>query len=226
VTEEKPADSVAAPHPGQLRVIIHPSRTHRLTLLDTSLLSVKSGLIVHGCNAQGRWLTSLGRAVREKWPAAYKKYQEQRPKLRQTIGRFGSVTYGTLQMGSISWIEPEENLWVVSAVTQFHKSTPGTRQVSYDAIAEVFRKISLLALEISQQRGWLPPIHMPAIGAGAAGGDARVVLELISQVVPPEIPIFLHMPRSLYHYGVDTSQAPLTWDDADGRRQRYTRVNQ
>jgi O-acetyl-ADP-ribose deacetylase (regulator of RNase III) len=132
-----------------------------------NLLSVKEGLILHGCNAQGVMGSGVAKAIRDTYPQAYADY---RAKYEAQGNRLG--------LGQIVWtrISMNPKLAIGNAVTQeFYGRDPKVRYVDYEAVRTVFNKAGILA-----RREGLS-VHYPQIGAGLGNGDWGVISAIIHE---------------------------------------------
>lgn len=127
-----------------------------------NILSVKSGFIVHGCNARGVMGGGVAASIRSKYPQAYEDY-------RQEFERSG------LKLGTcvITDIDAAQGLYVANAITQENFGNDGRKYVSYEAI----HKAMSIVAEEANDRGL--SVHYPLIGAGLAGGNWGVIQPVI-----------------------------------------------
>ena len=129
-----------------------------------NLLDVESGIIVHGCNMQGKFGSGLALQIKHKWPECYKAYKQQLPlkKLGETI-----------------WYPVNEHLWVVNALTQEFYGRDSLRcYLSYLALKDCFDYIINYAVRTDQN------IHLPdMIGCGLAGGNRDTVVKTMKFLV-------------------------------------------
>ncbi len=128
-----------------------------------NLLNVTSGIIAHGCNAQGVMGSGVAKGIREKFPTAYRYYRDQ-----YTSGYQSSLGLGDVQIVSVV----PKTLYVANLITQEFYGTSGNRYVSYDAVDECFD--NLFARNIPKQI-----VNIPKIGAGLGGGDWSVIESII-----------------------------------------------
>jgi O-acetyl-ADP-ribose deacetylase (regulator of RNase III) len=129
------------------------------------LLSVPSGHIVHGCNAQGVMGSGVALAVKNKWPAVFVAYQKE-------------YRANGLPLGSVHSVHVEPDVFVWNAITQNLFGRSGFRFVSYDAIQECFEQINEHVGASAFKE-----IHIPLIGAGLGGGNWEIIREIIEQTV-------------------------------------------
>lgn len=124
-------------------------------------------LIIHGCNCFCTMGAGIAKSIKQKFPEAYKADLETEKGDKSKLGK-------------ISWAKIETQngeLIIVNGYTQFNWRGSG-RKVDYEAIREVFRKVKN---EFSGLR-----IGYPAIGAGLAGGNWKIISEIIEEELKGE----------------------------------------
>lgn len=121
-----------------------------------NLLDVTSGIIIHGCNAQGVMGSGVALSIKQKYPQVYEDYKHSGRYLGQSIR---------------TWVS--DDLLVISAITQQNYGRDGRRYVNYAAIAKVFDEA------ISVASAYDHVLHFPKIGAGLGGGDWRIIEQII-----------------------------------------------
>jgi O-acetyl-ADP-ribose deacetylase (regulator of RNase III) len=132
------------------------------------LLYTECDHILHGCNAQGVMGAGVAKAIKDRYPEAHRDY----------IDAYNSRG---LDLGDIIFSVQSDGKVILNAITQkYYGRDPSTVYVSYWAIAEVFRKIELSAIE---------KIALPKIGAGLAGGDWNVIEAIIENELKRTKPI-------------------------------------
>lgn len=139
------------------------------------VLSVSTGIIVHGCNCLSAMGSGIAASVKERFPTAYEAYIKQ------------AKTEG-LKLGNISYVEVSTDKFIVNALTQrnvYPQSSDYTndRYTSYDAIVECFNKVNLLAKHLKTNRSSSPVIYFPLIGAVRGGGDWKIISYLIDSTI-------------------------------------------
>lgn len=130
------------------------------------LLSVKQGILVHGCNALGVMGAGVALAIRKRYPECYERYRKQHITAGLSLGEL--VLYEVPNEGA-----PE--LIIANAITQQNVGTE-QRQVDYEAVDRCFESVAKLARERH-----LEDIHFPLIGCGLAGGDWGVIEPIIAE---------------------------------------------
>lgn len=118
-------------------------------------------VIVHGCNCMNVMGAGIAKQIAHRYPAAYQADQATVRGAYEKMGRYTSAVV-TRPDGS--------ELVVVNAYTQYSIQGPQPR-VSYSAVREAFSKI---AMDFPTSR-----IGLPMIGAGLAGGDWDVLVNII-----------------------------------------------
>lgn len=135
-----------------------------------NLLDVTSGLIVHGCNAQGVMGSGIALQLKQRYPGMFSQYVED-------VNRWSHQgTQRHLCMGKVSWYF-HDDLVIASCITQKFYGKDGAKYVSYDAIDECASEID----DITSIGGLanVDHIHLPKIGAGLGGGSWDVIAEIL-----------------------------------------------
>lgn len=134
----------------------------KIKYLQGNLLDVDSGVIAHGCNAQGVMGSGVAKFVRDKYPEAYKKYNQ-----------FCVDTDDNI-LGSIVWYAPKSDLYIANCITQEYFGAGPSRYVSYDAIDVSFALINDKLKVLPKKT-----LHIPKIGAGLGGGNWDIISSII-----------------------------------------------
>ncbi len=144
---------------------------------DGDVLSVKSGIIVHGCNGWGVMGSGVALGVKTRFPGAffaYRKAFEQRVDEGFTNLELGSITFHKADFNPAF---SKDSKIIVNGVTQLNYGRDkNTVYVDYDAMREVFRKVNELALGFG-----IEEVHFPLIGCGLANGDWATVSGIIDE---------------------------------------------
>ncbi len=128
---------------------------------------LKSGIMVHGCNAQGVMGSGFAGFLRSKYPNVFSVYQSEYQKKKH------------LDLGTITYYSPDKQLYIVNGITQEFYGRDGKRYVDYHAVRKVFQNVRKLAHEVK-----VYDIHFPLIGCGLAGGDWEVISKIIEEELP------------------------------------------
>lgn len=130
-----------------------------------NLLECSEPWIVHGCNAQGVMGSGVAKAIKQKYPSAFRAY------------RAAEEVRG-LTLGDLSWAEQDDGVLVFNAITQEFYGRENKCYVDYNAIREVVLGLNHLA------NTWgVIGVHvaMPKIGAGLGGGDWNFIATIIEE---------------------------------------------
>lgn len=131
-----------------------------ITLAEDGIFNV----IIHGCNCFHTMGAGIAKEIKDRYPEAY-------------VIDTNTTKYGDPEkLGDYSWIRTtcertENSFIIINAYTQFR---PG-RNVDYDAIRSVFRSVHENFLYSSK-------IGFPKIGCGIAGGNWRIVSQIIDDI--------------------------------------------
>lgn len=124
-------------------------------------------VIIHGCNCMCTMGSGVAKQVRQYYPEAYKVDQ-------------CTVVGDKLKLGGYSSCEvrhrfhPCKLVTIINAYTQYDYGYDNKLRFDYSALECVLQKIK-------KQFGYLK-IAMPKIGAGLAGGDWKIIEQIINKV--------------------------------------------
>ncbi len=124
-------------------------------------------LIIHGCNCFCTMGAGIAKTIKQKFPEAYE------ADLNTEKGEQS-------KLGTISWAESKTQsgkLIVVNGYTQFHWRGTGVK-ADYEALRKVFK---IVKEQFSGTR-----IGYPAIGAGLARGDWKIISKIIEEELSGE----------------------------------------
>ena len=96
--------------------------------VNGDLLDVTSGIIVHGCNAQGVMGSGVAKAIKQKYPGAFRTYQDAH-----------QSTPGGLKIGEVVW-HVQDGIKIANAITQEFYGTE-KRHVNYAAVVKCFTEV-------------------------------------------------------------------------------------
>lgn len=138
------------------------------------LLAHPKGLIVHGCNTQGKMGSGVALAVKNRYPEAYQAYM---------LCHEGP---GRLELGQIIHAQVGPDRYIVNAMTQIFFG-PGQRHTNYEAVAVAFENIREEAHRLQ-----VTEIAYPLIGAGLGGGNWRIIDTIIDETLRGEFDQYLY----------------------------------
>ena len=168
-----------APYPGHLypRVvgIVRPTNesAHQTATIQylrgdaTMPRGTTPRLIVQVVNDKAiTWGKGFSVAVRKQWPHAQKEF---------TQWIFANKL--EFKLGNAHFVKLEESLELASLVAQHGYGPSLFPRIQYSALETCLSKIAVRAKETSAS------VHMPRIGSGEAGGDWKIVAELIDETL-------------------------------------------
>lgn len=133
----------------------------------TQLRGEGSKIISHIVNDKAStWGAGAARAIGERWPAAHSDFRNW------TMARREEFELGTVHEFNIS-----DNLAVVSMVAQHGYGESLKPRIRYAALRDCLSKLSEIA--VSRHAS----VHMPRIGTGFAGGNWRVIEDLVVEAL-------------------------------------------
>ena len=151
---------------------------YNYTIKHGDALAVDTGIIVHGCNCWGVMGAGIAAQVRSRYPTAYEVYMKK----HSTDG---------LKLGEITSAEVAPNKIIVNANTQFNCGGD-RRYVNYEAVAECFEAVKMLARLMEGAGHPKLDIVFPMIGAGLAGGNWTIIETIILETIKNEFPMVLY----------------------------------
>lgn len=132
---------------------------------------------MHGCNAQGKMASGVAKAIRKRWPLAYKAYME-----------WMNLWGGDRMLGSIAWYHHDRILHVANAITQEFYGKDGKRYASPRAVYLALRQVASFTNAMNL------PLYLPRIGCGLGGltweQDVEPLLKEI-ETLYPDLTIFV-----------------------------------
>lgn len=143
----------------------------------SNICEVKSGIIVHGCNAQGVMGSGVAKQLRAKYPDIFSSYTKHLEVYKDLdVNPLGSVNYAIIDSGLV----------IANAITQEFYGRDGSKYVSYIAIKECLKSVAEFATARNMS------IHIPyLIGAGLGGGDEEKILRIIETKLK-DSDVYLH----------------------------------
>jgi O-acetyl-ADP-ribose deacetylase (regulator of RNase III) len=124
--------------------------------------------IIHGCNSRGAMGSGVAKAIRDKYPQAYRDYSD-------------CYNNSGLELGTVVVSVQDDGKVIHNAITQQDfGSDPSRVYVSYWAIANVFRHIESWGIK---------EIALPQLGAGLARGDWNVISSIIENTLVNTKPV-------------------------------------
>lgn len=140
-----------------------------LTVKRGDILNAEQGLILHQVNCQGVMGSGVAKAIRNKWPVVYQKYNR--------ICAANCANEGEGLLGLFQRVAVGEGMWVGNLFgQQFYGRNPGSRYTSYDALDAALETAAGFCREHN-----ISMVHYPMLGAGLGNGNWNVIQCLIQQ---------------------------------------------
>ena len=133
----------------------------------SDITKVTSGIIIHGCNAQGVMGSGVAKQLRAKYPDIYQDY---------LVGLNIAMLRKENPLGQVyfSWVGPD--LYVANAVTQEFYGRDGRQYVDYLALEQAIDR----TVEFASRKDLA--VHVPyLIGAGLGGGSEKTILDIFAK---------------------------------------------
>jgi len=130
--------------------------------LKGDVLTIESGIIVHGVNTCGAFGSGIAGQIRKQYPAVHKRYEKE-------------VKNGDFILGEISAVMVGPDKVIINAATQPTFGYDGKQHVDYDAVRECFKKVERVATFFDL------PVHYPMIGCGLGGGKWEIIGPIIDE---------------------------------------------
>lgn len=139
-----------------------------------SVLTLKNGIIVHGCNSKGKMNSGIAKSIRATYPGAYRVYMQEFYKNGLFLGGVTYYRHPAAADGS--------QIVIANAITQENYGREkDVVYVDYQAVSACFDDIARTA-RIMQL-----PVHFPLIGCGLANGIWPEVSVRIETALGPDI---------------------------------------
>lgn len=136
-------------------------------------------IIIHGCNCQCRMKSGIAKEIAERIPEAVEADKDAHKKGWNKLGLY-SYTNKVRSWSKEDVGMPSDFFGVFNAYTQEYWGT-GVRQVDYEAVRFVFRKIAKDITTEDKANNTTARIGYPKIGCGLAGGDWDIISKIIDE---------------------------------------------
>jgi len=118
--------------------------------IEKDLTTINSGIVAHGVNCSGAMNSGVARAIRNRWPLAYERFQKH-PKGHAVLGQ-----------ADIVYI-PDEEIIVANCYTQVFYGYGGGKYADPGAIQKSLARV----FQIANLHAY--PVYIPKIGCGLGG---------------------------------------------------------
>ena len=139
-----------------------------ITYIKGNLFERGEQVIIHGCNAKGKFRSGVAGVIRAMYPKCYDAYYTH------------YLAHG-LKVGELIPYHDPSGLVIYNAITQPSFGYEGNQYVDYQAIETAMLKCDAI---VNSGR-----IAMPKIGAGLGGGDWDIISEIIENSIVRNNPV-------------------------------------
>jgi O-acetyl-ADP-ribose deacetylase (regulator of RNase III) len=123
-------------------------------------------IIVHVANRAGAWGSGFVMALSRRWPEPERRYR--------AWARGYAVNDGAyIPLGAVQYVPVDAGLVVANMIGQYGPAEGHSPPICYDSLRECLQQVAARAL----RTGAL--VHGPMFGAGLAGGDWRLIEQMI-----------------------------------------------
>jgi len=116
-------------------------------------------VIIHSCNAQGKYNAGFAKQMRSRHPKAYTAYMD--------------AWKNGFKLGDVIWAESNDKL-IGNLIGQMYYGRELKRYVSYDALSLGFASVNRIMKFADDKR-----VAMPLIGANLGGGSWKIISAII-----------------------------------------------
>lgn len=127
-------------------------------------------LIPHICNNIGAWGKGFVMALSNKWSEPENIYR----------------SYSEYHLTNVHYVKVEDDIVVVNMIAQdgIGKRPNGKPPISYGALRVCLNEVFSIAKKINAT------IHMPRIGTGLAGGDWKIIENIIKETITVDVFVY------------------------------------
>ena len=127
------------------------------------LLKAPEMILVHSTNGQGKMASGIAKAIRAKYPEVYELYHQEHS------------NHGLFLGNNIPVLTHDGKYIIFNMITQQFYGHDGRQYCNYDAIRKCLKKVTNCVGNM--------PVGMPKISAGLAGGDWKIISQIIEEEI-------------------------------------------
>ena len=133
-------------------------------LENSNLLAVETGIVAHGCNAQGVFGAGVAKQIAVNYPAARVSY----------LNHLEEMSKRDLEaLGTVDFHPVNKELLIANMITQEFYGRGNKVYVDYSAIHATMHRVVLIASKLNLS------VHIPyMIGCGLGGGNIEAVTQI------------------------------------------------
>jgi O-acetyl-ADP-ribose deacetylase (regulator of RNase III) len=154
---------------------------------EGDIFAADSDVIIHGCNAKGKFGKGFAYVLRQAHPEAHKAYEDAHR-------RTGLIP------GSVIWAQAGRRL-IGNCITQPTYANDGKQHISYEALRACLATVNAAAVAGvpgTAAASGFRKVWLPMIGADLGGGDWNVIARIIDEELT-EVEAVVHYLRKDRH---------------------------
>lgn len=144
-----------------------------MKIINKDILTVESGYILHGCNAQRAMGSGVALALKSKYPIVFDSY----------CALCDEYPFDFLRLGKYNFARINKDLAVINIISQLHYGYDGKRYSDYSAINQCFTGIAADIHYMPNNQVYLPY----KIFSDRGGADWQIVSKMIDFYFPNAI---------------------------------------
>lgn len=151
---------------------------------EGDIFATAADVIIHGCNARGKFGKGFAYAVREIHPEAFRAYEE------------AHLTTGLIP-GSVVWAQAGRRI-IGNCITQPTYANDGKQHISYEALRACLATVNTAArigVPGTSAAGGFRKVWLPMIGADLGGGDWTVIARIIDEELTDVEAVVHYLPK-------------------------------
>jgi O-acetyl-ADP-ribose deacetylase (regulator of RNase III) len=152
--------------------------------IEGSIFDRNTRVVVHGCNALGKFGKGFAYQIKRRHPEAHDAYMA-------AFDEFG------LMPGSVVWEQGRGRL-VGNMITQPSYGKDGALYVDYDAFRSCLRVVNAAAcsgVAGSEFPDGFRSVCMPLVGTDLGGGDWRILSQIVEEELTDVSPVVFYLPK-------------------------------
>lgn len=136
----------------------------------TAPIGEDNKIIAHICNDKGGWGAGFVMALSKKWKEPETKYRNKK----------------SYVLGTVDYVKVEDGLWVANMIAQHNtgRDENGDIPLRYTALVHCLINLNVMAEHLNAS------IHLPKIGSGLAGGDWKIIEQIIRECTTVSVNIY------------------------------------
>jgi len=136
---------------------------------------LEKAVIFHQVNCKGAMGSGVAGAIRAKWPIVFDEY-------KTFVDGFGKRDWKLL--GMAQGVKVSDDIRVYNLFGQYDYGSDGHRRTEYHALEQAI-KMAVNELEFDYKLQGFAVLIPDLIGCGLAGGDRRIVMEILKEAFQP-----------------------------------------